>query len=352
VTGYLLSTIMAGVVALAPPPAEAAPPGSETEIVEARVEVRPGDTLTALAVRHGVTVDDLRRWNARLRESDLIRAGDRLRVHLPRALAPAEPDEQWVGYYDIKPGDTLGGIARKLDVSVGDLQHWNKLGRSHVIRAGQTLRYVRPGARPPARSIGRPTRGRLLHGVHLGEGRGYRLRFPANAYTIERLKGVLQRCTERTHRRFEGTADILIGDISRPTGGYFPPHQSHRSGRDVDIGYYLVDNEQNITLRRLRAHEVDYEKTWVMLRCFLTEDRLVRVFMDTAMQRGMADYLRRNELLDEERLDRLFEAVGELRREALVRHAPKHDTHMHLRFACDPDESECEEEDGDVVFRL
>lgn len=34
---------------------------------------------------------------------------------------------------------------------------------------------------------------------------------------------------------------LVIGDLSREGGGRLRPHRSHRSGRDVDIGFYMVD---------------------------------------------------------------------------------------------------------------
>lgn len=34
---------------------------------------------------------------------------------------------------------------------------------------------------------------------------------------------------------------LVVGDLSRQGGGRLRPHRSHRSGRDVDIGFYMVD---------------------------------------------------------------------------------------------------------------
>lgn len=348
-TGQLLKTLTAAALMLLLPATVLAADGQER--VERRIEVRPGDNLGRLAARHGVSLDELRRWNAdRIGPQDRIRAGDHLVVRVPAAAET--PEEEWVGYYDIKRGDTLGTIARKLKVSVSDLQRWNGLNDRSMIRAGATLRYIQPGKRPTARSVGRPTGGRLEHGTHLGEGTGYRLRFPRNAYTTPSVARTLKRCTARMKKRFAGTADILIGDISRPTGGRFPPHVSHQSGRDVDIGYYIDGNVQNKTMYRLKAHEVDYEKTWELMLCLLAEDEVVRVFMDASMQRKMVDYLQRTKRLDDARIDRLFETFGEIDDKALIRHAPKHDTHIHVRFACEDAERDCAEDPGERPFRL
>ncbi|TNF31391.1 MAG: LysM peptidoglycan-binding domain-containing protein, partial [Deltaproteobacteria bacterium] len=168
--------------------------------VATEVEVRPGDNLTTLAARNGVSVADLRRWNPKkIGHSDLIRAGDTLVVMLAKdspeaAVAAAEKGPEWTGYYDIKRGDTLGKVAAKLGVSMAELRHWNNLKPDAIIRAGRTLKYKKYGKRPPAESIGTTTNGRLENPVRLGTGPGYRLRFPKNTYTLPSVVKTLQRC--------------------------------------------------------------------------------------------------------------------------------------------------------------
>lgn len=95
--------------------------------------VRSGDTLGAIATRHGVTVSDLRAWNG-LRSTRLS-IGQKLHTAAPRAAG---------GDYQIRPGDTLAVIARRFNVSVQELMSWNGL-TSTEITAGRSLR-VRPEA--------------------------------------------------------------------------------------------------------------------------------------------------------------------------------------------------------------
>jgi len=42
-------------------------------------------------------------------------------------------------HYTVKRGDTLSHIARRFAVTVQQLQGWNNMGRSTVLRAGQRL---------------------------------------------------------------------------------------------------------------------------------------------------------------------------------------------------------------------
>ena len=42
--------------------------------------------------------------------------------------------------YLVQPGDTLGAIAKKYDVSVNQLLKWNKIQNPNVIAVGQQLK--------------------------------------------------------------------------------------------------------------------------------------------------------------------------------------------------------------------
>jgi murein endopeptidase len=45
-------------------------------------------------------------------------------------------------------------------------------------------------------------------------------------------------------RRFPHAPRIVIGDISRKGGGYFPGHASHQQGLDADIYFPRADNAE------------------------------------------------------------------------------------------------------------
>ena len=334
-------------------PAQAGDAPSTMVAKTVQVRIRSGDSLVAIAHRYGVSVSDLRRWNRKkIRAPDHIQAGDFLLVKVTSDVRIAEPDATWEGFYDIKSGDTLGGVAQRLGVRIDDLMRWNGMRTGQMIRAGSQLRYIKPGEKPPTQSAGRPTRGKLKHGEHLGTGLGYRLRFPSNAFGIPRVLRAIRQCTAFVSRRHPGTADILIGDISRPTGGRFPPHQSHQTGRDADIGYYLAGNKQNATMYRVGPSHVDHRKNWDLLYCLIRKDAVVRVYMDIGIQKAMARYVLKRKLAGKELVQRLFEAQAPEPDTALIRHAPKHDTHVHVRFACDRTDTTCHEESGDRIFRL
>ena len=90
--------------------------------------VRRGDTLSGIALRYGVTQKQVRQWN-QLR-SDRIFAGQRLE------LWSQSSREAW---YVVRRGDTLSGIALRHDISVTELRLLNDLG-TDTIRPGQKIR--------------------------------------------------------------------------------------------------------------------------------------------------------------------------------------------------------------------
>lgn len=362
-------------VAGAMAPSHAADGAPQVRLVTMKVIVRKGDTLGAIAARHDVKVADLRRWNkARIGKGDVIREGATLVVKVPadkvdpalttdaakKGGAPSAPKKpaadgsakpppgMWEDQVRVARGDSLSRIAARLEIPLEDLMAWNRLTERSRIKVGQRLVVFRPGPRPAPQSIGKATAGKLAYGMYLGDGPGYRLRFPKNAYGVEGMLKTLKVCARRVKDSFPGTHDILIGDLSRPGGGRFPPHESHQSGRDADVGYYLLSNNQNVTLHRVKSGEVDYAKTWALLRCHITSDVVTRVYMDRNIQLGMVEWLRKKRSVDEGQLQRLFEVEGG--EEALVQHAKDHDTHFHVRFACDAGQAECVHDDGEEPF--
>src|SRR4029079_15048120 len=54
------------------------------------------------------------------------------------------------------------------------------------------------------------------------------------------LVGMIERAARGVARRYPG-AVLDVGDLSRKKGGEVPRHNSHESGRDVDLGFYALD---------------------------------------------------------------------------------------------------------------
>jgi len=89
--------------------------------------VQPGDSLSVIAQRHGVSVSALVSDNG-ISDLHLIRVGQVLQI----------PDGG-AGTYVVKSGDTLSEIAASAGVSTRSIVDANDLGDAHMIRVGQKL---------------------------------------------------------------------------------------------------------------------------------------------------------------------------------------------------------------------
>jgi hypothetical protein len=115
-------------------------------------------------------------------------------------------------------------------------------------------------------------------------------------------------------------------------GGKIAPHDSHRTGRDVDVYFFRQPGSQwNVAATQ---GDIDYERTWALLRCFVTDCDVDFVLIDRAVQAWLESHaLRAGEPAVWVRLFHDGDG-GATRRgnHAVVRHAPGHVAHMHVRF--------------------
>lgn len=116
--------------------------------------VRPGDTLSSIARRHGVSVAKLTQWNG-LRNSHRIRVGQRLTIRGgsssstasasasrssgSSASSPAASSGSGRTTHVVRPGDTLSEIAAAHGTTVANLRAWNKMSRRNTIYPGEKI---------------------------------------------------------------------------------------------------------------------------------------------------------------------------------------------------------------------
>jgi LysM repeat protein len=113
-----------------PPPATATPVAAAGEYV-----VQLGDTLSIIAIRYGTSMAALQSLND-LDDPRLVRAGQRLKIPADK-LAPDE-NPFWI-LIVAQPGETLSSIALKYGVRLEDLLRVNRIADASVLRAGQRL---------------------------------------------------------------------------------------------------------------------------------------------------------------------------------------------------------------------
>jgi len=143
-----------------PPPVEPAPPAKESTAAKSYV-VQPGDSISKIAHHAGVSSREIMELNG-IKNANLVRVGQKLMLpayakDLPAGKVkattsakkatggkkgatakPAAEATAEAGSYVVKPGDSLGKIAKVNGVKISALKEANKLS-SDKIRVGQKL---------------------------------------------------------------------------------------------------------------------------------------------------------------------------------------------------------------------
>ncbi|TPV94584.1 MAG: LysM peptidoglycan-binding domain-containing protein [Myxococcales bacterium FL481] len=321
-------------------------------------EVIPGERVADIAARYQVSPAAVLRWNKLNKKRPNLRVGQKLKVYAKRMPPPREKIT-----YEVEPGDSWIGIARKFGVERKQLRRWNHKARKNL-RPGQRLRVwvdaapevatgeaagsVTTAAGFPivpikrgATSVGSPNRGKISRPIQLPDNEAlYRISNPDHAWgtthTFQLLQAVVANFRGRSH--YQG--EIVIGAISRRGGGRFRPHRSHQSGRDVDI-WLPVRRGVSTRSRPKRAGDVDWDATWALIAAFIDTGKVEYVFLNYARQRQLYDAARRAGVPKAKR-DRLIEyPQRSSRRQAVVRHADGHKSHIHVRLRCGEQERMC-----------
>jgi membrane-bound lytic murein transglycosylase D len=113
--------------------------------------VRKGETLGGIAMKYGVKLSDLQRWN---HTKSKISIGQTIVIHGKRssssddepsyASAPQTKKSGGYVYYTVRRGDTLWGISRKFEgVTLNDILELNGLTKNSKIAPGKKLKIKR-----------------------------------------------------------------------------------------------------------------------------------------------------------------------------------------------------------------
>lgn len=313
---------------------------------------RTRQRLSEVAARYGVTLAEVRRWNEEKVEAGL-RPGMTLRVK-----ARIVPVDEVLLRHRVGLWETWPDVAAQYRVDPRDLRAWNRgvdeLGPGVVLdvwfdpgrpwtvyrRPGRALEA--PEVRDGGRSVGRPHRGRLEHGVAVPESPHYDVVFPrlawGSSHTVRNLVSAVTAFRGRSG--YEGTVEIA--SLSREVGRRLPPHVSHQSGRDVDIRLPLLPTVP--VTRRPNPDEIDWLATWALIESLLETGEVRYIFLDLPLQRRL-HYAARSLGWRHEDLVKIIQWPYEYGDEMpVIRRSPGHDGHIHVRFKCGPDEPRCRNE--------
>lgn len=254
--------------------------------------------------------------------------------------AIAEVDEV---YWTVDRPSTLAGLSNRWGISTSTLVKLNPgLSSLDALDPGTMLKVYEDDPSAPSKSYGAPNAGRLKRGVPLPEGphvrmREYRTRSFGSKYMVEALTTAFDAYSDA----FPDGPEIRLGDLSMRGGGRLSPHVSHRTGRDVDIGFVLrEDKRKDRYWERARPSTFDAEKNWFLIRELIETGRVQTIFMGARLQRELLPYARRD--LTPDQLAQYFAMADKGHRYvSIIRHWRGHMDHMHVRFHCEPDNRQC-----------
>jgi murein endopeptidase/LysM repeat protein len=208
------------------------------------------------------------------------------------------------------------------DWSQGTLHYF--LGTEHPSHCGLRGR-ISVGDGLHSVSIGAPTRGALVYPEALLPNQYLTSRSHKRFGTRELVR-TIERAVAVVNARFSDTPVLHVGDLSRKNGGHFPPHLSHQSGCDVDIGYYLKTGHRPDVFRHTNRRTIDVARTWTMIRSFLETGRAQYIFSDRRLIPMLRDYAVEQGEISEVNLRKWFGNGG------IVRHLKGHADHLHIRI--------------------
>jgi LysM repeat protein len=129
-------------------------------------QVRPNETLGGIARKYGVSVGALQAFNG-IANPNLLFVGKKLKIPSSQASEVS---------YVVKKGDSLGSIASRFGVKVSTLTLVNKITRPDLIRVGQKLIVpLKGGNLKPAPSLLSSTVKRSLDGIRPKSGKWKRI---------------------------------------------------------------------------------------------------------------------------------------------------------------------------------
>ena len=175
--------------------------------------------------------------------------------------------------------------------------------------------------------------GGLTDGERLEAGDGYYLRRPQRAYGAPAVVEYVRRAVAEVRAAYPDVHDLAIGDLSAEHGGALAGHVSHRTGHDVDVGFYFRHAPHGF---EEAGGDLDLAATWALVTAFArtrdASDGVQIMFLDYGVQRRLYEWAHAHGV-DEDELARVLQyPAGRDAARGLVRHWPNHANHLHVRF--------------------
>jgi LysM repeat protein len=301
--------------------------------------VQRGDTLSTIASRYEVSIDDLRRWNG-LR-GNAIRPGQKLVL---RAT---------IRDYEIQKGDTIASIAKREGIAERAILDANpgldprKLQPGQVIElpTGKNPKPKRGAKRASDASEGNKAKASAVETCpatveEVPNHIGYKKVSRDAAWATRQTNDALTRGFSHVLARHRLAPRVHLLDASRRDLGPVSNHRSHEDGRDVDIAYYQLNcPKDGCPASSVTPSTLDVKRQWTQLHYWIAQGDAEMIFVDRVLQRELyAEAKRRG--ATQKQLETWFQ-YPRTGREGIIRHWPGHRNHVHVRFKSAPAKSGC-----------
>jgi murein endopeptidase len=239
--------------------------------------------------------------------------------------------------------ESVKQVAERFGIAHDDLRALDPSLADGRVAAGQRVLVYRHDPAAPSRSVGAPNRGRLEHAVPFPEGDGWALRaYRPRTWATRHVVVELAASITEWRERFPEAQPVLLGEFSRRGGGTVRPHRSHRSGRDVDVGYVLLVPPAAHKFTVGTPRTMDAAATWGLVQRLLASGAVESIFMAESVQNQLLPHALAS--VAPERLPSVFSVLAtdpRAKKQAILRAWGGHDDHMHVRFACTDDDVGC-----------
>lgn len=304
-----------------------------------RIEVDERQTLGSIALHEGVAVSKLKGWNdVELGET---REGMKLVVRSDEKVESDGNDKPLPVVHVIQQGDTLSEIADRYHVSTQQIEQWNPSLDPRYLQLGDRIRLYVPGRDGKSVSWGHASDGRLYNGVPLRKGAGLEVTSVAQAYGTRRVVRLLKAAAADVQARWPRSPELVVGDLSYKQGGPMPPHKSHESGRDADLGFYHRGNVQLERFRKMTPETFDARKNWHFFKSLIDSGEIKYIFVIYELQKELYEYARSIGYTREELKTLIQYPRPRYKSVGIIRHVGGHDDHSHIRFTCGPEDRKC-----------
>lgn len=201
-------------------------------------------------------------------------------------------------------------------------------------------------------TVGVPHQGVQTNAVELPAKGAHYVRYRPRGkhhWAVPRLVTLIEEAAAHVERELPNGAPLVVGDLSARWGGKIPGHNSHRTGRDVDLLYYATTTA-GVPVRTPgfvhfegdglafvpgtgRYLQLDVPRQWALFK-FLLDDTRVGIqflFVSREVEALVIDYA----LARGEPLELVYRAATVLLQPT---DSMPHDDHVHVRIACAPEE--------------